>query len=46
MAVFLFGRVERTKGGLTKAVLLRASLFAAAGWSSHLALIGDSVGPS
>lgn len=40
MAVFLFGRVERAKGGLTKAVLLRASLFAEAGWSSHLALVG------
>ena len=42
MAVFLFGRVERAKGGLTKAVLLRASLFAEAGWSSHLALVRDT----
>lgn len=42
MAVFLFGRVERDKGGLTKAVLLRASLFAAAGWSTHLALVADT----
>lgn len=42
MAVFLFSRVERAKGGLTKAVLLRASLFAASGWSSHLALTGDA----
>ena len=42
MAVFLFGRVERAKGGLTKAVLLRASMFASSGWSSHLALVGDA----
>jgi poly(glycerol-phosphate) alpha-glucosyltransferase len=42
MAVFFFGRVERAKGGLTKAVLMRASLFAAAGWSTHLALASDA----
>jgi glycosyltransferase involved in cell wall biosynthesis len=42
MAVFFFGRVERAKGGLTKAVLMRASLFAAAGWSTHLALAEDA----